>query len=294
MFVELQKGAAQTVRFAPDELPTAATLRLVPPETETPAWEGPASLVSLDTTVSAVGSTPDALTLVSVTGVQVWDELWYTSVVGWSSKVRVVSCNATSKEVGLLTGPPGAPAVGDRVRGLMLSATIPPTALTKRGTHWRLWWDCTIAGESRRYLQMAAVVAQRFREPATPDEARALGAELGPGFAKAKSFGFWRALADDASADVRRELQSLEDYPHLQGNHDAFKAAGEMAVRLRLVPHGLVPKDLDPDRYRESLVEEFPALVRKIVAGSWRDPRENNIVDTKSVLGIQTMRIVRA
>lgn len=294
MFVELQKGATQAVRFAPDELPSACTLRLVPPDTETPVWEGAATPVALDTTVSAVGSTPDVITLASVTGVLVWDELWYTSQVGWSSKVRVASCNTVSKEVGLLTGPPGSPAVGDRVRGLMLSATIPSTALTKRGTHWRLWWDCTIGGESRRYLQMAAVVAQRFREPATSDEARAIAAELSPGFAKAKGFGFWRDLAEAASADVRRELQSLEDYPHLQGNHDAFRAAGEVALRLRLIPSGIVPKDLDPDRYRDSLVAELPTIVRKVVAGSWRDTAEDNKVNAGQILGVQNMRIVRA
>ncbi len=293
MFVELQEDVDELVGFAPDQRGTAATVSLVPPGSTTPVYTGAATPVTVLSTVTAVGTSPDVLTFDTVAGMSVWDEVWYESVKGWRTKARPVQI--AGMVVTFRSGPPGPPSVGDVVRGLKFTATIPAASLVTRETHYKLYWDVTeVSGAKRRYLEMAAVVAQRFREPVLADEVRALAADCNPGWAAAKSYGFWRELAEDSSRDVRDLLEAVENYPHLIGNHGAFTAAGKVAAEIRLLKLGVGPKDMDPDRYREKLIEELPHKVSAAVGGSWVDRNEDKLVSKGEVMGIQSARIVRA
>lgn len=292
MFVELQENVDQVVTFAPDVRGTAATVSLVPPESTTAAHSGAATPSVVLSAVTAVGSSPDVLTLDVVTGLRVWADAWYESQDGWRAKVRPAQINGLV--VTFLSAPPGTPRVGDTIKGLVMTATIPAAKLATRGTQWKLYWDVTEEdGALRRYIEMAAVVAQKFREPVTADDMRALAQDLSPGWALNRSYGFWRKLAEQASFEVREELQSREVFPHLVGNHGAFVEAGVTAAKIRLLEYGVGPKDLDPNRYREQLIAEMPARVSKAIGGAWVDRNENKTVDKTEVVGIQTAIIVR-
>ena len=292
MFVELQENVDQVVTFAPDVRGTAATVSLVPPESTTAATTVTATPSTVLSTVTAVGSSPDVLTFDVVTGLQVWAEAWYESQDGWRAKVRPVQI--ATLVVTFLSAPPGTPRVGDVIKGLLFTATIPAAYLATRGAHWRLYWDVTeVDGAARRYLEMAAVVAQKFREPVTADDMRALAQRISPGWALNRGYGFWRELAEKASFDVREELQSRDTFPFLVGNHGAFVEAGETAARIRLLEYGVCPKDLDPNRYREQLIKELPERVSRAIGGAWVDRNEDKLVGKGEVLGIQTAIIVR-
>lgn len=291
-FDELQQSTNETVVYAPDTRGTSATLSVFSPDSTTAKATVTATLADVDAEVTALGATPDVLTLDNVDGLTVWGEAWYVSVDGWTAKVRVAAI--TALVVTLASAPPGAPKVGDQVLGLEFSAEILAAVLATRGTHWRLVWSVTEpSGYVRRYTRMAAVVLQRFRAPTTPDDAARVAQETHAGWAKVQGYGVWRALAEQCSDDVRTLLREFDQWPHLQGNHDAFQAAGDLAVKLRLLDRGVGAKDAIDATYRAGLEKKLEVAVRQAVAGSWNDENDDQLLQASEVRQLSTIDIVR-
>lgn len=292
LHVELQEGVAEVVTLFPDVRPVSATLGFYAPGASTPKVSPAVTVAAVNTTVAAVGATPDVVTLASVTGIGVHDEVWYSSQSGWSAKARVA--NIADKVVTFDSPLLATPSVGDTVRGLKCSASIGSGYTSPRGKDYRLAWSVTDdAGQVRNYRREAAVVATKFRDPVTPDDAVRVAADLSPGWAKVQTAGRWRRLAERSSEDVRMLLEAEEDWPWLIGDHEAFGAAGEVALRVRLAELGIAPQGYDVADYRRDYERKLEPEVRKAIAGCWVDRNDNQAVDQGEVRARSTVHIRR-
>lgn len=290
MTIEFVQNTTQAVLLTPDVRGSAATAVLRAPDGSTQA-EITGIIDSVDTTVASVGSTPDVLTLTSGSNVVVGREYWYTSANGWACKVRVV---ARAAAVVTLESPPlGAPAAGDLFQGLVFTGTVEGTSLTQRDRFFALDWTVTVGAERAFYRQEAHVGYMRFRDPATPDDAKRIAMDVSSAWAKAETPGRWVRVSEDACARVRELLVAREDYPDLVGDHDAFVRAGEIAVRIVLAEKGRLPAGFEGNTYVAAKTAELEAAVRAAVAGRPQDRDADNKVSPSEVRGIRNIRIER-
>lgn len=286
-----QQAQTQTVLLTPDVRGTSAEAELYSPEGTLKATLTP-TLDTVDTTVSALGSTADVLTLTSATGVVVGREYWLGSASGWQAKVRVISKDANV--IRLEVPPPAAAAVGDTFQGLAWSAGILGSYLTTRARHYRIDWRVTSGSEVRAYRQALHVVAMQFRPPVTADDAKRIAHQSHSGWAKAEPYGTWLRIAEEASDEVRKLLQKDEDFPHWVGDQDAFRHAGEIACRLELARRGRIPAGFEGGAYIEDQSKALRTAVRDAVGGVWIDRDESNTVDAGEVRSVRNIAIERA
>lgn len=262
---ELVQNTASTVVLVPDFVPVSATVALYDDQGAQIGAVVAAVIDGASAAITALGSTPEVATVDDGSDLDVWAPYLYTSGSGWSGKVRVTEL--AGDEVTLASPPPGTPAEGDTLKGLRCTATFPATALTRRGSLWRLDWTVVDgAGAPHRYRQQAHVVAMPFRAPITAGEVRQLAGEW-PSWANAQGAGLWHQIAERSCAMVRADLTSAGDYPHLVGDQEALKLAGEVAARLELARRGRVPPGYDAPAYVEATEKWLRTEIRRAIAG---------------------------
>lgn len=287
---ELVEQRSSSVAFAPRVRAVSATFELFSPEGTRKA-SGTGNLDTTDTTVSAVGTSLDVVTLGSASGVRVGDEYWYVSLDGWAVPVRVGS---VAGAVVTLDGPlPGRAQVGDAFKGLTFRATI--GAIAGRGTAFRLTWTLTDGdGLVDVVSERVAVVRSRFADPVSPADAARLAGDVSGSWARQQSAGRWRIIADRACSRVRAELVAQQDYPHLQYNTRAFLPAGEAAIRLELAHMGIVPTGTtDTTAFKVYLQDQVEKETRTGVAASWNDRNDDGFVDSNETLSRNEIVIER-
>lgn len=294
MPLELLQNTTELVEFTPDIRCDSASVVLYSPSGSVLA-EVDADPDALDEVeVASVGASPDILTLVATDNVLAGRDYWYESVSGWGCRVRVSEVNSTTKVVTLESPPEGAPQEGDLLQGLTFSASIPSTALATRSTKpHRLDWTMTRGAETRRYRQAAFVVGMRFRAPAeAADVVRAATANFAS-WARTQKVATWHRIAAQASERVAQELIAVEDYPWLLGDHSAFRAAGEIAIRLELAQLSRVPPGNEVGPYVTAQEELLARAIRKAIGGMANDRNDNGVVDPREVESIRTIQIQR-
>lgn len=290
MALELLQSVEQSVELVPDTRGSAATAKLYAPSGSELA-SVVALLDSLDTTVASVGSTPDVLTLSGGT-IVAGREYWLRSGKGPFAKVRVSEVDGAV--VTLETPPPFAPAAGDVFQGLVFTATLPSSALGTRARHYRIDWSVTVGSRTDAYRQEAHVVKMRFRPPATADDAYRVAAVHGHrAWAAGEPWATFVRLAEDASDDVRELLAANEDYPHLIGDQDRFRKAGEIALKVRLAGLGRAPPGHDPKAYAADGVATLEAAVRMAIGGVHVDRDDSLSVSATEIRGVRNIRIER-
>lgn len=286
-----QQLLAQAVTLVPDFRGDSAEAAFYSKEGTLKATLTP-SRDSVDTTVAAVGSSPDVLTLASASGVVVGRRYWLGSTnLGWSAKVRV--SDIAGNVVTLDSAPPGLPGYGDTFKGLEYTAEIPGAQLATRGKSFRVDWRVTTGGVQRGYRQVVHVVAMQFRSPCTPDDAKRVALQSHRSWALSESFGTWLRISEDASDMVRKILTKDEDYPHWIGDQDAFRAAGEIACRIVLAMNGRVPPGFDGATYVTDQTARLNGAVRDAVGGVWVDRDESNSATDDEVRGAHNIGIER-
>jgi len=286
-----QQLLAQTVTLVPDFRGDTAEAAFYSKEGTLKATLTPAR-DSVDTTIEAVGSSPDVLTVASATGIVVGREYWYGSVAaGWSGKVRVAEISG--KVVRLDAAPPGLPAYGDTFKGLQYTASIDGTYLAQRGRNFRVDWRVTTSGVQRGYRQVVHIVAMQFRAPCTPDDAKRIAMQSHKAWAHAEPFGTWLRVSEDANELVRKLLSKNEDYPHWIGDQDAFRAAGEIACRIVLASMGRVPSGFDGASYEADQLSRLNNAVREAIAGVWVDRDESDSATDDETSGVHNIAIER-
>lgn len=292
LYTELVEGQNGPIAFTPDARGLSATVEFRSAEDVLKASVS-ATLSLVNSVVASVGASPDLLTVDTVAGMAVGDEYSYESIDGWRAKARV------STIVGLVVtldgAPPGTPKVGDALKGLTFTATIPSSATTTRGSTYSLLWQVTDgAGVVTPQVERAAVVRAKFRDPATPDQAARLAQDIGPGWARVQTPGRWRRIADRANALIRGLLFEAQDFPHLVYNRAAFTMAADEAMRFALSELGVVPSSAgDLTSYQNRLDARLASAVRGGVAASWVDRNEDKRVDPDEAMGTSSSRIMR-
>jgi len=295
MALELLQNTTETVEITPAlRCDSASVVLYSPAGSELAAVDAIADPLGAGAEVSAVGATPDLLTYDAVTDIAAGRDYWYASISGWGCKVRVSEVNTTTKVVTLETPPEGTPAVGDMLQGLVFTAEIPGSALATRDTKpHRLDWVMVVGTSTRAYRQAAYVVGMKFRALAEPDDVARVAYQNFPSWARTQKAATWARIADQATSRVRQALVALEDYPWLIGDHNAFRAAGEVAVRIELGRQGRVPPGNEAMPYLAQQETLLATSIREAVAGAWVDRDDNRAVGSREVTGLRTIRIER-
>lgn len=296
MAIELVQSESATVTLAPDQRPSSATAVLVDPQGETAQASTAAVLDTVSAkTVASVGSSPDVLVLDDVADLRVDHEYWYASANGWGAKVRVSEIDTSATQVTLEAAPPGTPEASDTLYPLELDLTVTAAATATRGRHFRLQWEVTGAdGGIYHYQQSAHVVRMLYRDPVTPDEVARYGQAAHPNWARRQTYGRFREIARRANDRVKRILVSVETYPDMLGDHDAFRDAGEIAVRVELAREGLVPPGFDPGEYEHEQQRSLRRAVSEAVAGQHVDRNDDGAVQPDEIRRVHTIGLVRA
>lgn len=290
MTLELVQSETQKAYLTPDVRGTAATATLRSPAGES-VVELEADLDPVDTTVSAIGSTNDVVTVEDGSAFQVGRAYWYGSGSGWQTKVRVAARNGN-----VLTfeaSPLGPPQLGDTIKGLVFDVSIPGNKLTIRGRFYALDWRVTVGTEIATYREEAHITAMRFRDPVTPDDVKRIASESHPSWAKSEPAGRWIRIAEEANARVRELMVAREDYPDLMGDHMAFARAGKIATQLCLADRGRVPNGFEPNTYSTDKLAELEVAVRLAISGRPNDRNADGVVQPTEIRGVRNIRIVR-
>ncbi len=291
MGLALLQSQTQPVTVTPDRRGTAATAELYNEGGTQLGSTLTATLDTVSTTVASVGSTPDVLTLTSATGVQAGVDYWYTSVAGgWAAKVRVSSL--AGNVVTLETPPPGTPAASDTFKGLVLSVSVPSTAVATRGRA-RLEWSITVGSETDIITQAGWIQRTKFRAAATPDDAKRMAYANFGAWARGEKPARWFRLAEEACTRVEEELTGNEDYPHLIADAARFRRAGDIALELGLAHLGRVPSPYDARAFVLEREDWLTRAVRRAVAGGQVDRNDNRTVEASEVVGLRNATIVR-
>lgn len=286
-----QQLLAQTVVLKPDVRGTTAEAVFCDKAGTVKATLSPV-LDDLAAEVLSVGTSPDLLTLTEASDTPiVGREYWYVSVSGWSCKVRVAEVRGSI--VQLDSAPAGAPAQGDQILGLEWRVEIPGTALTERGKFFRVDWRVTSADAPRAYRTATPVVAMQFRAPALPDDAKRIALQHHKSWAQAEPYGTWLRVAEEATRLVRTELTKAEDYPHWIGDQDAFRIAGEFAIRLSLAGLGRIPPGFDGATFLTDQTTRMGQAIRAALGGVWKDEDEDGAVGAAETLGVNNIAIER-
>ena len=285
-----QQALTQSVALTPDVRGASAEVELRGPNGELKATLT-AVPDTVDLAVTAVGSSPDVLTLNAVTGLVVGREYWYGSGSGSASKVRLAEINGLV--VRLETPPTSTPAIADTIKGLRFTVAIPGAQLATRAKNFRLDWRVTSSDEVRGYRQVLHVVAMQFRAPVTPDDAKRMALSSHASWAARESYATWLRVAEDATDRVRTILTKDEDYPHWIGDQDAFRAAGEIACRLALAAMGRVPPGFDGATFQSDQEIRLKAACRDAIGGVWVDRDESNGVGDGEVTGSHNVTVER-
>lgn len=291
LVAELVAGEAAQVSFTPRVRAQSATVELRAGSGALVAGPVAATLSPVDTTITALGPTPDIVTLGSVAGVAVNGDYQLESIDGWKSVVRV------AKIAGLVAtfdaAPPSPPKVGDALKGLTFTATIAPGST--RGDDFRLHWRLTLpGGEVVPHIDLAAVVAARFMDPVGPDTVARMVQAIAPGQMRLLGIGQCMQIAEKANLSIRAILTKVQDYPHLVHNTRAFQEAADVAVELQLAFRSIVQNGTgDIQAARLAIAKRLEAAVRAAAAAAWNNRNGNDSIEPTERLGIHATVLER-
>lgn len=283
--VLLLKDRTGAVEFYPPTRPASATLVFRSPGGTSLATPT-VTVDALSRTVSAIDSTIPEQRFTAATGTGtpvVGRGYWWTSTDSGGHSALVYLAELASSQWTLESPVPGATKVqvGDTLTGARLTATVPASATDEIGQHYSLEWTVTGADGAVSIYQRTAHVCRTLYQPAMDaGRAAAFAAEAYPSHYTARTWGYWRRVAERAAERVWKEVAKNGRFPHLIGNSDAFATAGEVALEIELAAQNIVrPSVVDADGHKVSLAELLKEEVDTAISGQRYDENDNAVVD---------------
>ena len=286
MAIELLEDTAQTLEFYPDEVASSATVSVYKPGGTVVVDGAAATVDSVSLAVSAVSADPQVITLNDDTGLTVGRKYRFQRSDTHEGAIVEVAHIATGNVITLAEPPATTPGVEDRFMGLRLSYPLTASHTADRGMNYRVVWRVTpvTGADVKSYREVAHVVRQTFRPPATAEDVSRYLAFAFPSAATARNIEALKNIADRASSAVRRIIEASGRYPALFGDADAFKAAGLIAIKLELLDESLYPGNIDLIDYSGLLRGQLKETTREAVqALSHYDKNDDNVVDGREI-----------
>lgn len=286
MAIELLEDTAHTLEFYPDEVPSSATVSVYKPGGSAVVDAQTATVDPVSLAVSSVSADPQVMTLGGVTGLTVGRRYRIQRSETFEGSIVEIAHIGAGNVITLAEPPAFTPAADDRFMGLRLSYSLTASHTADRGMNYRVVWRVTpvTGADVKSYREVAHVVRQTFRPPATAEDVSRYLAFAFPSAATARNIEALKNIADRATAAVRRIIEASGRYPALFGDADAFKAAGLIAVKLELIDESLYPGNVDMLDYSDLLRRQLKETTREAVqALSHYDKNDDNVVDGREV-----------
>lgn len=286
MVIELLESTARTVEFYPDEVASTGTLTVLKPGGSAVVDGASVTIDTASKSIAAVGSDLQTLTLNNTTGITVGRKYRVQKSDTHEGAIVEVAHVGSGGVITLAEPVAMEPAVDDRFLGLRLSYPLTASHTADRAMNYRLVWRVSPAtgADVKSYRQIAHVVRQVFRPPATAEDVSRYLSFAFPSAATARNIEALKNIADRASTAVRRIIEGSGRYPALFGAADAFKAAGLVAVKLELLDESLYPGNLDLLEYSDLLRRQLREATREAVqALSHYDADDDGAVEGREI-----------
>lgn len=155
-----------------------------------------------------------------------------------------------------------APAAGDTVRAIRITATLPIFEESKLGTDYRVEWSASDGSASEFAADMLDVVRWPFVSPITGDDVASILAEQ---FEDRRSDEFIDRIVIRVEDKLKNKLASTGRRAHLYPDATRFREPGLTAARLLLAESGYIPATASAAEWIRALRFEFDDLTAEII-----------------------------
>jgi hypothetical protein len=186
-----------------------------------------------------------------------------------------------------------APEVGDAVRALRITATIPAMGEGKLGCDYRLEWSYSDGSAQGYVSQLFNVVRWPF---VNPIDAETVAAVLAEQFEDRRTDEFIDRVVERVHDKLNNKLAATGHRAHLFPDPSRFREPARTAIRLILAESGYIPTAATASEYIRALRFEFDDLCEesiRSIATPYDKDGDGALSDSERNQHWRTMRVRR-
>ena len=260
---------ASSVYFEPSSglVATACSLSVVKPDGG--QFSAPSTTLPSASTTVAAGSTTLALSVASASGFAVGEKIRLDSQgTIQTPKIARIAGSVLHLSAGLSH----APEVGDAVRSIRITASLPAFGESNLGTDYRLEWNASDGSHSEFSGQLLNVVRWPFVCPVSSEDVSAI---LSENFEDRRSDEFTDRIVQRVLEKLQNKIASTGRRAHLYVDAKRFREPGLTAIRLLLAEKGYIPATASAAEGIRALRFEFDDLCSEVIK-SLASPYDKN------------------